>query len=188
MPLYNVSAGKNTPHDINVIIEIPAQGNPVKYEVDKESAALFVDRFMGTAMQYPSNYGYIPQTLSSDGDPVDVLVITPVPLLSRCIIRCRPVGLLDVTDEAGPDPKILAVPIKKLTSFYDHIDEYQDFPDASLTTIAHFFEHYKDLEENKWVQVKGWLNKKYAYDEITKSITRYQISQQDRRELYRRSP
>jgi len=188
MPLYNVSPGKNPPHDINVIIEIPAQGNPVKYEVDKESAALFVDRFMGTAMQYPSNYGYIPQTLSRDDDPVDVLVVTPVPLLSRCIIRCRPVGLLDVTDDAGPDPKILAVPIKKLTPYYNHIDDYQDFPDASLITIAHFFEHYKDLEDNKWVQVKGWLNKEAALDEITKSITRYQINQQDRRELDRRLP
>ncbi|MDP7536291.1 MAG: inorganic diphosphatase [Methylococcales bacterium] len=177
MPLDQVPSGNNIPNDFNVIIEIPAQSNPVKYEIDKESAALSVDRFMGTAMQYPTNYGYIPQTISDDGDPVDVLVITPVPLLARCVIRCRAVGLLDMSDEAGRDPKILAVPIAALTSYYNKIKDFNDLPKASLDTISHFFEHYKDLEEGKWVRIDGWLGQNSAADEINLSIQSYNKQQ-----------
>ncbi|HHZ68694.1 MAG TPA: inorganic diphosphatase [Methylococcaceae bacterium] len=173
MPLELVKPGNNIPDDFNVIIEIPAQSFPVKYEIDKDSATLSVDRFMGTAMQYPTNYGYIPQTLSGDGDPVDVLVITPVPLLARCVVRCRSVGLLDMTDEAGKDPKILAVPIVSLTSYYNQVNDFHDLPRASLDTISHFFEHYKDLEEGKWVRIDGWLGREHAVEEINSSISAY---------------
>ena len=173
MPLDRVKSGNNIPDDFNVIIEIPAQSHPVKYEIDKESAALSVDRFMGTAMQYPTNYGYIPQTLSDDGDPVDVLVITPVPLLARCVIRCRAVGLLDMSDEAGKDPKILAVPIASLTPYYNQVKDFHDLPQGSLDTISHFFEHYKDLEEGKWVRIDGWLDQAHAVAEINSSINSY---------------
>ncbi len=173
MPLDRVKSGNNIPDDFNVIIEIPAQSHPVKYEIDKETAALSVDRFMGTAMQYPTNYGYIPQTLSDDGDPVDVLVITPVPLLARCVIRCRAVGLLDMSDEAGKDPKILAVPIASLTSYYNQVKDFHDLPQAALDTISHFFEHYKDLEEGKWVRIDGWLGQVDAVAEINSSINLY---------------
>ncbi|HIL40400.1 MAG TPA: inorganic diphosphatase [Methylococcales bacterium] len=179
MPLDRVPSGNNIPNDFNVIIEIPAQSNPIKYEIDKESAALWVDRFMGTAMQYPTNYGYIPQTISDDGDPVDVLVITPVPLLARCVIRCRAVGLLDMSDEAGRDPKILAVPIAALTSYYNKIKDVNDLPKASLDMISHFFEHYKDLEEGKWVRIDGWLGQDFAAAEINVSIQSYNKQQQD---------
>jgi inorganic pyrophosphatase len=179
MPLDRVPPGNNIPNDFNVIIEIPAQSNPIKYEIDKESAALWVDRFMGTAMQYPTNYGYIPQTISDDGDPVDVLVITPVPLLARCVIRCRAVGLLDMSDEAGRDPKILAVPIAALTSYYNKIKDVNDLPKASLDMISHFFEHYKDLEEGKWVRIDGWLGQGFAAAEINVSIQSYNKQQQD---------
>ncbi|MEO1895754.1 MAG: inorganic diphosphatase [Methylococcales bacterium] len=179
MPLDRVPSGNNIPNDFNVIIEIPAQSNPIKYEIDKESAALWVDRFMGTAMQYPTNYGYIPQTISDDGDPVDVLVITPVPLLARCVIRCRALGLLDMSDEAGRDPKILAVPIAALTSYYNKIKDVNDLPKASLDMISHFFEHYKDLEEGKWVRIDGWLGQDFAAAEINVSIQSYNKQQQD---------
>ena len=179
MPLDRVPSGNNIPNDFNVIIEIPAQSNPIKYEIDKESAALWVDRFMGTAMQYPTNYGYIPQTISDDGDPVDVLVITPVPLLARCVIRCRALGLLDMSDEAGRDPKILAVPIAALTSYYNKIKDVNDLPKASLDMISHFFEHYKDLEEGKWVRIDGWLGQDFAAAEINVSIQSYIKQQQD---------
>jgi len=179
MPLDRVPPGNNIPNDFNVIIEIPAQSNPIKNEIDKESAALWVDRFMGTAMQYPTNYGYIPQTISDDGDPVDVLVITPVPLLARCVIRCRALGLLDMSDEAGRDPKILAVPIAALTSYYNKIKDVNDLPKASLDMISHFFEHYKDLEEGKWVRIDGWLGQDFAAAEINVSIQSYNKQQQD---------
>jgi inorganic pyrophosphatase len=179
MPLDRVPSGNNIPNDFNVIIEIPAQSNPIKYEIDKESAALWVDRFMGTAMQYPTNYGYIPQTISDDGDPVDVLVITPVPLLARCVIRCRALGLLDMSDEAGRDPKILAVPIAALTSYYNKIKDVNDLPKASLDMISHFFEHYKDLEEGKWDRIDGWVGQDFAAAEINVSIQSYNKQQQD---------
>lgn len=156
MSLNVVPAGKDVPNDVNVIIEIPAMAEPVKYEIDKESGALFVDRFMGTAMHYPCNYGYIPNTIGDDGDPVDVLVVTPIPLKSASVIKCRLVGVLDMTDESGRDEKLLAVPVSKLTSMYDNVKEATDLPKILLDQIKHFFEHYKDLEPGKWVKVDGW--------------------------------
>lgn len=176
MSFENITPGKDLPSDINVIIEIPANSGPVKYEVDKETGALTVDRFMSTAMQYPANYGYIPQTLSDDGDPVDVLVITPQPIIGGSVIRCRPIGVLKMSDEAGEDAKILAVPVQKLTQYYNKIETYQDFPEAELDKITHFFEHYKDLEKGKWVKVDGWFGISDAEAEILSSIARYNSS------------
>jgi len=174
MGLKTIAAGKDVPNDINVIIEIPANGQPVKYEIDKDSGALFVDRFMSTAMFYPTNYGYIPQTLSEDGDPVDVLVITPYPLLSGAVIRCRPIGVLNMTDEAGADAKLLAVPVDKLSQEYKNVTSYKDVSKNLLNSIEHFFEHYKDLEPEKWVKVDGWADIDAAKREIEASIKRYQ--------------
>ena len=176
MNLDRVTSGKDVPNDINVIIEIPSHSDPVKYEVDKETGAMFVDRFMNTAMHYPCNYGYVPHTLSEDGDPVDVLVITPVPLISGSVIRCRPIGLLRMTDEAGPDGKVLAVPIDKLCTLYRHAQGPDDVPAQLLAQIAHFFEHYKDLEPNKWVKVEGWADASGAKAEIMASLARFQAA------------
>lgn len=170
MNLDRVGSGKNVPDDINVIIEIPSHADPVKYEVDKETGALFVDRFMNTAMFYPCNYGYVPHTLSDDGDPVDVLVMSPYPLISGSVVQCRPVGMLKMTDESGEDGKVLAVPHDKM---YDHIQEISDVSELLLNQLSHFFEHYKDLEKNKWVKIDGWLDKAAARTEITDSIARY---------------
>lgn len=173
MSLNTVDAGRNIPEEINVIIEIPAQGDPVKYEVDKKSGALFVDRFMSTAMHYPCNYGYVPKTLSEDGDPVDVLVIAPFAVLSGSVIRCRPVGMMLMTDEAGPDTKILAVPIDKLSQLYKNVLSYKDVPEQLLQMITHFFQHYKDLEPGKWVKINGWQEADAAKTEIMNSVARY---------------
>lgn len=173
MQIEHIPAGKNVPEDINVIIEIPAQGAPVKYEIDKESGALLVDRFMATAMFYPCNYGFIPHTLSDDGDPVDVLVVTPTPLLPGAVIRCRPVGMLKMSDEAGVDAKLVAVPFGKLTPLYDHVQEVTDLPELLRGQIAHFFEQYKALEKGKWVKVDGWADAAAARAEIIASIERY---------------
>ena len=174
MNLDRVGPGREIPNEINVVIEIPAHSDPVKYEVDKESGAMFVDRFMSTAMHYPCNYGYVPHTLSNDGDPVDVLVVTPVPLISGSVIQCRPVGVLTMTDESGDDAKVLAVPISKLCSSYSRMDSIDDMPPLLLEQIAHFFEHYKDLEEGKWVRVEGWSGVEAAHKEILDSIKMYQ--------------
>ena len=174
MNLDRVSTGNNVPDEINVIIEIPSHSDPVKYEVDKETGAMFVDRFMNTAMHYPCNYGYIPHTLSEDGDAVDVLVITPIPLISGSVIQCRVIGMLSMTDEAGPDAKLLAVPITKLCKLYEGMESPADVPELLLAQIKHFFEHYKDLEEGKWVKVEGWLEAKEAKAEITTAIERFQ--------------
>lgn len=176
MGLMRVSAGRDVPNEINVIIEIPMHGEPVKYEVDKDTGALFVDRFMTTSMFYPTNYGYIPHTLSEDGDPVDVLVVTPIPLLSGSVIRCRVVGMLKMTDESGVDAKLLAVPIDKLSKIYRHINTHEDLPQHLLLSLEHFFEHYKDLEEGKWVKLDGWAGPDAAHQEISSSIERYQKS------------
>ncbi|MFV2056407.1 MAG: inorganic diphosphatase [Thiohalomonadales bacterium] len=176
MILDRVSPGTNVPDEVNVIIEIPSHSDPVKYEVDKETGAMFVDRFMNTAMYYPCNYGYIPNTLSDDGDPADVLVVAPSPLISGSVIACRPVGMLDMTDEAGMDAKILAVPAHKLSVSHRGIDEYTQLSQLLLDQIAHFFEHYKDLEANKWVKIEGWLGAKEAKAEIIASIERYNKS------------
>lgn len=174
MSLDRVPSGRDLPNDFNVIIEIPMHGEPVKYEVDKETGAMFVDRFMNTAMHYPCNYGYIPHTLSEDGDPVDVLVITPVPLLTGVVVRCRPVGMLKMEDEAGKDAKVLAVPVDKLSTLYRGLVSFRELPQVVLAQIAHFFEHYKDLEPNKWVKVEGWVGPEEAKQEILSGVTRYQ--------------
>src|SRR6478672_2498730 len=157
MSLDRVPAGADVPNDCNVVIEIPMHGEPIKYEVDKETGAVFVNRFMSTAMHYPCNYGYIPQTLSDDGDPCDVLVLSPVPLITGVVVRCRPIGMLKMDDEAGGDAKILAVPTDKLSSLYRSIETPRDLPEIQLAQIAHFFEHYKDLEPGKWVRLAGWV-------------------------------
>lgn len=169
----DIKSGRDIPNEINVIIEIPMHGEPVKYEVDKESGALFVDRFMTTAMYYPTNYGYVPNTLSEDGDPVDVLVITPVPLINGAVVSCRPIGMLKMTDESGVDAKILAVPTTKICKMYKDVATYEDIPQHLLLSIQHFFNHYKDLEEGKWVKVDGWVGPEEARKEITSSIERY---------------
>jgi inorganic pyrophosphatase len=174
MSLLTVNSGRDVPNEVNVIIEIPMHAEPVKYEVDKETGALFVDRFIGTAMFYPANYGYIPQTLSEDGDPVDVLVVTPVPLLSTSVVRCRVVGMLKMTDESGVDAKLIAVPITKLCKEYQKINTYADLPQTLLLSIEHFFTHYKDLEDGKWVTIQGWSGPEEAQREIMNSIRRAQ--------------
>ena len=170
MNLDRVGPGRDIPNDFNVIIEIPMNADPIKYEVDEESGALFVDRFMATAMHYPCNYGYIPQTLADDGDPVDVLVITPVPLIAGVVVTCRPLGILKMQDEAGGDSKLLAVPIDKILSIYSQWKTHADLNPMRLKTIQHFFEHYKDLEEGKWVKVVGWEGPAAAQAEISDGI------------------
>ena len=174
MNLDRVSSGRDLPNDFNVIIEIPMHGDPIKYEVDKDTGAMFVDRFMSTAMHYPCNYGYIPHTLSEDGDPVDVLVITPVPLITGVVVRCRPVGMLKMEDEAGEDAKLLAVPIDKLCNIYRSMESPRDLPEQTLAQISHFFQHYKDLEAGKWVKVQGWVGTEEAKAEILAGVKRYQ--------------
>lgn len=174
MSLNKVPAGNQLPEEINVIIEIPAHSDPVKYEVDKDSGAIFVDRFMSTCMHYPTNYGYVPHTLSEDGDPVDVLVPTPFALLAGSVIKCRPVGVLNMTDESGTDAKIIAVPIRKLSPVYQNVSEHTDLPELLLNQIQHFFEHYKDLEPGKWVRIDGWFGSKEAKQEIIDSVQRYE--------------
>ena len=173
MNLDRVTAGRKLPNDFNVIIEIPALADPIKYEVDKETGALFVDRFVSTSMHYPCNYGYIPRTLSDDGDPVDVLVVTPFPLHPGVVVRCRPIGMLAMSDEAGGDTKLLAVPIDKLTPLYRNVETPRDMAEQTLSQIAHFFAHYKDLEPGKWVKVDGWLGPEEAKKEIAESVKRY---------------
>ena len=173
MNLDRVTAGSDLPNDFNVIIEIPMNADPIKYEVDKETGAVFVDRFLSTAMHYPCNYGYIPGTLSGDGDPVDVLVLSPVPVITGVVVRCRPVGMLKMEDEAGDDTKLLAVPIDKLSSLYRGIATVREVSQATLDQIKHFFEHYKDLEPDKWVRVSGWVGAEEAKKEIADGVDRY---------------
>lgn len=184
MILDRVPTGSNVPNDINVIIEIPSHSDPVKYEVDKETGAMFVDRFMGTAMHYPCNYGYVPHTLSDDGDPVDVLVVTPIPVISGSVIRCRPIGVLKMEDEAGQDAKVLAVPVDKICQLYADVSTFRDMPAELLARIAHFFEHYKDLEPGKWVKIEGWFSVEEAKEEITSSVQRYQDAPENLRFNY----
>jgi inorganic pyrophosphatase len=178
MSLDNVTPGNNVPESFNVIIEIPMNADPVKYEVDKATGAIFVDRFMSTAMHYPTNYGYVPKTISGDGDPVDVLVITPVPLIPGVVVPCRAIGILKMTDEAGEDGKVLAVPIDKILSLYTRWKKPEDLSPVRLKTIAHFFEHYKDLEEGKWVKIQGWEDAESAKKEIMDGIDNYNKQQQ----------
>lgn len=176
MSLDKVQAGADLPDEFNVIVEIPMNADPVKYEVDKASGAVFVDRFMLTAMHYPCNYGYIPQTISQDGDPADVLVIAPFPIQVGAVVRCRAVGMLEMDDEAGGDAKLLAVPVEKLYPPYRHIQKPEDLPAEDLARIHHFFEHYKDLEKGKWVKVRNWLGAEAARKEIEESAARYASS------------
>jgi inorganic pyrophosphatase len=176
MSLNLVPSGKEMPEDIYVVIEIPQNADPIKYEIDKASGAIFVDRFMATPMFYPCNYGYINNTLSLDGDPVDVLVPTPYPLIPGSVIRCRPVGVLKMSDEAGQDAKLVAVPHSKLTKQYEHINDVHELPELLKAQIRHFFERYKELEAGKWVKVEGWGDKAEAIAEIEASVVRYEES------------
>lgn len=173
MALDRVPSGKSLPDDFNVVIEIPMHADPVKYEVDKDSGAIFVDRFMSTAMHYPCNYGYIPHTIAGDGDPVDVLVVTQFALPPGVVVRCRPVGMLAMTDEAGQDAKLIAVPVDKLTPMYSTVHKTTDLPPLLLKQISHFFEHYKDLEPGKFVKVEGWLEQDAAKKEIMEGVQRF---------------
>ena len=173
MNLDRVNSGYDVPDDFNVIIEIPMHAEPIKYEMEKSTGAMFVDRFMSTSMRYPCNYGYVPHTLSGDGDPVDVLVLSPVPLITGVVVRCRPVGMLKMEDEAGDDTKILAAPIDRLTPLSSKIRTPQDLPASTLAQISHFFEHYKDLEPGKWVKVIGWVGAEEAKREIMDGVKCY---------------
>ena len=170
MDLNKISAGRNPPKEIHAFIEIPVGGVPVKYELDKESGALFVDRFLHTSMFYPVNYGFIPHTLAADGDPLDILVPAPVPVIPGVVIRCRPVGALEMEDQAGRDQKILAVPVDELIPFYQGVNSYTDLPKILLDQIAHFFAHYKDLEEDKWSKVRRWVDAAEAERLIMEAI------------------
>ena len=173
MNLDKVTIGQNAPEEFNVIIEIPAYSSPIKYEMNKEAGALFVDRFVGTGMSYPFNYGFIPHTLSEDGDPADVVVITPFPVAHGAIIACRPIGVLRMEDESGIDAKILALPTKKVCQLYANIDTVDGLPPLYIEQIKYFFEHYKGLEAGKWVKITGWEDAAAAKREVVDSIKRY---------------
>lgn len=177
MNIDKVPAGKDVPDCVNVIIEIPALSTPVKYELDKESGALYVDRFLSTPMFYPANYGFIPHTLAEDGDPTDVLVVTPTPLMHAAVIPVRPVGMLKMSDESGIDAKIVAVPARSLSSGYRDVMSYTDLPPLLLRQIQHFFERYKELDAEKWVKVEGWADADGAKQEILASVERYNREQ-----------
>jgi inorganic pyrophosphatase len=173
MGLDLVPSGRDVPNEINVVIEIPKDAEPVKYEVDKATGAIFVDRILSTPMRYPCNYGYVPHTLCGDGDPVDVMVILPLPLIPGSVIRCRPVGVLNMSDEAGSDEKLLAVPVDKVFAGYGHIEDIHQVSAHWLERIGHFFEHYKDLEKGKWVKLEGWGDAAAARQIVEASIERY---------------
>jgi inorganic pyrophosphatase len=173
MSLQQVPVGTDVPNDINVIIEIPMNSPAIKYEVDKDSGTLYVDRMLKTAMHYPCNYGYVPHTLCGDGDPVDVLVVMPLPVQAGAVVKCRPVGLLRMEDESGDDAKVIAVPVESVTGIYRHVQSVDDVDPILLDQISHFFDHYKDLERNKWVRVDGWEDAESARREIMESIQRY---------------
>jgi inorganic pyrophosphatase len=167
-----IKIGKNPPEDINVIIEVPLGGQPIKYELDKEAGTLVVDRFLYTPMSYPGNYGFVPHTLSDDGDPIDVLVVNTRELVPGCVINVRPVGVLIMEDNAGQDEKIIAVPSHELTKRYDHVQDHTDLPDITMQQVEHFFEHYKDLEPGKWVRIGDWFGADEAKRLIAESIER----------------
>ena len=176
MGLGLVSAGRNVPDEINVVIEIPKDAEPVKYEVDKASGAIFVDRVLSTPMRYPCNYGYVPHTLGGDGDPLDALVILPLPLVPGSVIRCRPVGMLRMSDEAGADEKLIVAPHEKTFPGYAHIADIGQVSSHWLERIGYFFEHYKDLEKGKWVKLDGWLDAAAAKKEILNGVARHKSS------------
>ena len=158
MRIDKISSGANVPKEVNVIVEVPVGGEPIKYEMDKEAGTLVVDRFLYTSMRYPGNYGFIPHTLSDDGDPIDVLIANQRAIIPGAVVACKPVGVLKMMDEAGGDEKIVAVPVPRLTRRYENVHNYLDLPDIIIKQIEHFFEHYKDLEPGKWVKVTGWGN------------------------------
>ncbi|HWW49184.1 MAG TPA: inorganic diphosphatase [Xanthobacteraceae bacterium] len=172
MRIDAIPIGNNPPHEVNVVIEVPVGGEPIKYELDKEAGTLFVDRFLYTAMRYPGNYGFIPHTLSDDGDPCDVLIANTRAIIPGAVMRVRPVGVLYMEDEAGGDEKIIAVPASKLTQRYENVKSYRDLPQITLQQIQHFFEHYKDLEPNKWVKVIRWGDTEDAQKLILEAIER----------------
>ena len=172
MDMMKIATGTNPPDDINVIVEVPLGGDAIKYEFDKDSGAMFVDRFLYTEMRYPANYGFVPHTLSLDGDPIDVMVVGNRPLVPGSVLRARPVGVLLMTDDKGPDEKVLAVPHPQLTSYYDKIASYHDLPTLLIEKITHFFTHYKDLEQGKWSNVEGWAGVEKARDLISEAVTR----------------
>jgi inorganic pyrophosphatase len=172
MRIDAISIGDKPPEDVNVIIEVPLGGQPIKYELDKEAGTLVVDRFLYTPMSYPGNYGFVPHTLSEDGDPIDVLVCNTRPLVPGCLINARPIGVLIMEDNAGQDEKIIAVPSHRLTKKYDHISEFSDMPEITRQQVEHFFEHYKDLEPGKWVKIGDWHGADVAKKLISESITR----------------
>ena len=174
MRIDAIKIGNNPPDDVNVIIEVPIGGEPIKYELDKAAGTLVVDRFLHTPMRYPGNYGFVPHTLSNDGDPIDVLVANTRPIVPGAVINVRPVGVLKMEDEAGGDEKVIAVPVPKLTKRYAHVANYTDLPEITLQQIQHFFEHYKDLEPGKWVKVIGWGNATEAKKLIAEAIARAQ--------------
>src|SRR5688572_18471870 len=176
MALDHIPTGSNPPDEINVVIEIPKDSEPVKYEVDKHTGAIFVDRVLSTPMRYPCNYGYVPDTICGDGDPADVMVILPLPLVPGSVIRCRPVGVLKMTDEAGSDEKLLAVPEPKVFAGYAHITDIDQVSSHWMERIGHFFEHYKDLEKGKWVKLDGWEGVDAARREILESVERFEAS------------
>ncbi|MBI1339746.1 inorganic diphosphatase [bacterium] len=172
MDLSKIGIGSAPPHDVNVVIEVPLGGEPIKYEIDKASGAMFVDRFLYTSMRYPCNYGFIPHTLSLDGDPIDVMCVGNRALVPGCVLRVRPVGVLMMTDDKGQDEKILAVPHSKLTRYYEKVHTYGDLPDILVERIVHFFQHYKDLEPGKWVKIDGLYGPERARELIEESIER----------------
>jgi len=175
MRLEAISIGKDPPHEVNVLVEVPVGGEPIKYEMDKAAGTLVVDRFLYTAMRYPGNYGFIPHTLSDDGDPLDVLVANQRAIVPGAILAVRPLGVLKMQDEAGGDEKIIAVPVPRLTRRYESVYEYDDLPDITVKQIEHFFAHYKDLEPGKWVKVLGWGNAAAAKEIILASIERAKV-------------
>lgn len=174
MSLERVPTGNNVPEDVNVVIEIAMNSEPVKYEVDKASGAIFVDRLLTTPMRYPCNYGYVPHTICGDGDPIDALVMMPMQLTPGCVINCRPIGMLEMEDEAGTDEKLIVVPSDKISRLYSDVETVRALPALIRDQISHFFEHYKDLEKGKWVRIKGWHGPQDARKAIIDSVARYQ--------------
>ncbi len=173
MRLEAIKVGENPPHDINVVVEVPIGGEPVKYEMDKDAGTLVVDRILYTSMRYPGNYGFVPHTLSDDGDPIDVLIANQRPIIPGAVINCRAIGVLHMTDEEGEDEKILAVPTSKVSAMYDKINNYRDLPPLLLRQIEHFFQRYKDLEDGKWVKIDGWGDEAEARENIVNAIERH---------------
>jgi len=173
MDITRISVGPNPPDEVHAVIEIPAGGAPIKYELDKESGALFVDRFLHTPMFYPANYGFIPNTLGDDGDPLDIMVITPFPLVPGCVVTCRAVGVLEMADDKGLDEKILAVPVDSVYPIYCDVKSHSDLPSLVTEQIEHFFTRYKDLEKGKWVKMQGWAGPERARELILKAIAAY---------------